>query len=71
MIELLSPNFEWFLETTVNVPVTDKISTSQTDRIIKSLIECLRYYRKYVKDLDIPVKIDHEVKVLSETRAKL
>ena len=55
----------------MNIPVTDKISASQTDRVIKSLVECLRNYRKYVKDLDIPVKIDHEAKVLSETRAKL
>ena len=66
-----SPNVEWFLETAVNIPVTDKISASQTDRVIKSLVECLRNYRKYVKELDIPAKIDHEAKVLSETRAKL
>ena len=45
-------NCDWMLDNVVNIPITDKITPAQTDRVVKSLVTCLRNYKQYVKELD-------------------
>ena len=64
-----TPNLSWFIEKVCcNIPVTDKVSAAQTDRVVKSLVTCLRNYRQYLNDLDNSPKPDYSPKVTSEMR---
>ena len=64
-----TPNCNWFIEKVCcNIPVTDKVSAAQTDRVVKSLVTCLRNYRQYLKDLENLPKPDHSPRVTSDMR---